>query len=515
MRNPLRHPGLTWYRALTPLLLGACLFLPGVAICQPASETSSTSAPAEAAPENSAEEKRLPEDVEQLLGMARAAPAEYTADILFRLIDSDRVVLPEHKLELLEEAFKVGSRVQRPLPLIPARSPAPIDLALSAGVSGLSIQTKAITGILSLNRERARELFSQLGFPQPGIVHCQDTSMPTWDAFYLALRQIVSRGFDRDEQRDEQHLQLLLSHVQTMTSSSQLTALATMLLDSNLSRQQRQVFADAYAARLGSVHDSARAFDSFAQDNISSMIYGLAVDAELGKISIQNFAVALRSYLVRHLAGARCADSAVGGAHSTRVRALVARFNNSLAELAALEPIGEDALPPLENAGGPPLPEHETLASAKPMLAALDQLRWKDAKSETAVEERKEQEWERKASDFLHQLAGWKPPYGLSELDAFHVKSRLYGNAIDLIPGSELKEEALMGFLEFLSGGAIHTSRPDNYLVQLKTLIRLAQADRQPPQRESEIWEAMKGSKNLVVALYGYAQDVAPTRQRR
>src|SRR5947209_8770153 len=58
---------------------------------------------------------KLPAEVEAIIDDARSVPAEFAADALIRLAESNQVADHEWKRDLLEEAFRSAASAQHPM----------------------------------------------------------------------------------------------------------------------------------------------------------------------------------------------------------------------------------------------------------------------------------------------------------------------------------------------------------------------------------------------------------------
>src|SRR6187402_1327428 len=110
----------------------------------------------------------LPSDTARLIDEARSLPPEFSADILLRLADSRIIEDRAWKRQLIEEAFKVGVRASLPYR---KTGEATTDSRASRaywdnGLESLTLQTRAVQAILSLDSQRARIMFEEIPNPE-------------------------------------------------------------------------------------------------------------------------------------------------------------------------------------------------------------------------------------------------------------------------------------------------------------------------------------------------------------
>jgi hypothetical protein len=102
--------------------------------------------------------------IEAIAADARAAPAEFAADVLLRLAASPKVVESKWRRELVEEAYLLAYAAPEPYRQIAVSIP--IDSRQSAqarasdtALTRVSLQVRAAQLMAFVDRERARELF--------------------------------------------------------------------------------------------------------------------------------------------------------------------------------------------------------------------------------------------------------------------------------------------------------------------------------------------------------------------
>src|SRR5208282_2243588 len=66
---------------------------------------------------NAGEERKpeLPPSVRPLVDLARAAPPEFFADTIVRLVEAGKIPQPELQVQLLEDAFVIAAGAKQPL----------------------------------------------------------------------------------------------------------------------------------------------------------------------------------------------------------------------------------------------------------------------------------------------------------------------------------------------------------------------------------------------------------------
>ena len=137
--------------------------------------------------------------IEALVFDVAGGPAEFSADLLIRLAGSPAVADPEWKRELLETAFLraygVHDSHKRAAPGAAVDSRAGgFTRAYATGLDALTLQVRAVLGMIPLDPARARELFEWIDFYLPPA-SCSDLLIPVADEYYAALGTIARRTF--------------------------------------------------------------------------------------------------------------------------------------------------------------------------------------------------------------------------------------------------------------------------------------------------------------------------------
>ena len=151
--------------------------------------------------------------IETLVFDVAGGPAEFSADLLIRLAGSPVVADPEWKRELLETAFLraygVHDSHKRAAPNASVDSRAGgFTRAYATGLDALTLQVRAVLGMIPVDPARARELFEWIEFYLPPA-SCSDLLIPVADEYYAALGTIARRTFPPAADGRDQALRFL------------------------------------------------------------------------------------------------------------------------------------------------------------------------------------------------------------------------------------------------------------------------------------------------------------------
>jgi hypothetical protein len=257
-----------------------------------------------------------------LVDAARSLPPEFCADALLRLSALPPIRESKQRRELIEEAFIAG-----------AHAPLPYPRTLDdphTGLDALTLQTRAVNAMLALDASRALAMFRDIPPPDPPRLTCQDAATPELSAYYQTAGRLFESAFSAAQRSAEDDMRFLQQIIASIQSPSQVVPALKMMPDAGarLSGVQRGQLAGAFAGILDRVAGSDREYA--ASENV------LVPSAVPEMRDSQMFVPALRSYIVRHLAAARCRDAlpANGLPESARqFNALIARLSQTTAQL--------------------------------------------------------------------------------------------------------------------------------------------------------------------------------------
>jgi len=115
-----------------------------------------------------------------LLGLVRTAPAEVRADTLLAIAASNLVTDAKSKADLVAEAFRIADDVREPVKRksfgrqVDTRAGYKA-MAFDMGLDKVSIQSRAVLQMVSLDAFRARSMFQQIDLPRTKQLACEDS----------------------------------------------------------------------------------------------------------------------------------------------------------------------------------------------------------------------------------------------------------------------------------------------------------------------------------------------------
>ena len=117
------------------------------------------------------EPAKLPEPFRSISDLASAAPPEFTADALLRIVESGALPDQKARRELVEHAFQLAASAKFPVRMVGVTgtttdtASGSLNQAYALKLDVLSLQSRAVRDMLPLDPLKARELFGQITRP--------------------------------------------------------------------------------------------------------------------------------------------------------------------------------------------------------------------------------------------------------------------------------------------------------------------------------------------------------------
>ncbi|HZT40508.1 MAG TPA: hypothetical protein VFA28_21640 [Bryobacteraceae bacterium] len=454
---------------------------------------------------------RLPPDMQSLVDLAMATPPEFAADALLRIATSANLRDPAAKRELIERAFQIAPRAQYATRLIAAPGAETdtragyLSSALRLRLDALSLQTRAITAMLSLDKTRAREMMPQLIHPAIEPLKCEDALIPDVSAYYDAVVALINGAFSDNQRAQEEHLRFALSQLSRASGVADIPGAASLLTSIGWSPPQFEALAGAIAARLAAIPPDSRAFWYYAQ-SIEDAMAGVVARAKQLGVGPEPLAQAYRAYLVSQLTAPRC------GQRESEVRASGMR-HESLPPLFGAEIRGDlpalspEEMKPERTEGGIKIERYWQTDEAKRIFEACWKLRAGPNGAYYSEAARNTPEWNRALRDFLNLLAGWNGAAEASEADYFHEKAIVFEALLELAPPGELRDRVLENYVVFLQGSTLAGQSPVEWFWHVRaTVDRLAANG----AASAQLRRALERSGNVILTLEAILDEKFP-----
>ncbi len=440
----------------------------------------------------------LPENVRQAVDLARSTAPELAADSLIRLVESGRVPSPEAQSELLEDAFRTAARAQQPAPLRGAGAAVPQPLsvyqakAFSLGYDTLSLRARALSALLRVDVKKARQLFPQFGRPT-AVSTCADDLVADLAPWYRAAGDYLQMALTAKEREAEEPVRFILGVVSALQSAPELEAVHYLLERVQLGPSQQSLIAAAYAARLDSIAVDDRSF-SATLEQVAFTVASMASANPGGPIDELRRGV--RSYLVHHLSGKRCAG---GGKFEMAAGQTLNWFNSTFR--AQIPAIPEEALTAKRDnlPTGSSDADNNGLAERTALAASMMDLLYAGG-TLRPESERSGAQWRHQVDDVFEAMARWR----VESLRGFHEKSLLYRSLANSLPAGEDRSRAQREHVLFLATEETQEKSFADWMYQVLENRNNA-PDRQAMR---SLW---MGSGNIAMMVQAMVEDLTGT----
>jgi acetyl esterase/lipase len=423
--------------------------------------------------------------VNQPRRVSEAAPAKYRNPELVRLIDELRVAPPEFaadsmiklsahpeiddkwRAEILEEAFRIAFDAQHPYKLKDlSESQAQTrsgykGLAFDLKMDRLSLQLLAILNMVRIDQKKARSLWGEMRKPKLEPLKCEETLLYDVADYYRAMVEMALKAFTREEMRIGEEIQFVDSHIVNIASPAEATEAAVAITDLKTTPAQFNALVETYSRAIENVANDDRTF-WFYSDKLSAAALALGGACERRGFPADFLLARYREYLVRQLSAPRCADNlAIDGKPARRPK-FVTDLNAALDRYEYIPKITDDDAKPRKIDRAALFYPYWTTRRARSLIEKIYVLRFGQGPRQTtraksnkpleplSFEERQSSEWQYKLSDFLREMAEWKPEHEASRADYFHQKCRLFNELLELSPNSDMRLRMLDEYMAFL-----------------------------------------------------------------
>ena len=471
---------------------------------------------------NQVKEPKPDAELKSIVGMAAGVPAEFGADVLIRLAQSNKITQRSLKIELLTRAFYLAESAQQPVRLaalagtmVDTRS-GYLGKAFDLALDTQSLQSRAVGAMVALDPQNARKLFSTIRLPDLRLLSCDDALVYDLTSFYQMLTNLMNSGFTSKEKAEGVDLALLEPYAQSILFHAQAGPFAKLLDDVNVRARQRREMADLFAGALGRVRGDARSFTAVLtiyKFDLLSSVTDLMTKLEATENFSPALVVAVRAYLVANSQCERCADMFFGGQDPKSLPEPVQDFNEWLARSGhsqEIAPIDTDALKGAQIMPPPKYHQYWQSPAAKSLLTGIKGLRWggRDGTTRLSLDERKSLAWDFQLTDYLKQLESWSAEDEDSPADFFHQKCVLYDGLVELVPEKSQRVKIISSVVRFLELNTFQTESRIEWFLHVEGLFSMAATA--SDEALTEVTQALLRSRDPTLSLYARLERWAP-----
>jgi acetyl esterase/lipase len=464
--------------------------------------------------------KRRNPELVKLIDELRVTPPEFAASGMIR-ISGHPEVDNEWKTELLEEAFRTAFKAEQPCKMrfilqgagLRESRPGYMGLAYDMRLDRLSLQLFAIKGLIGIAPRKARALWNELEKPKLSPLKCEDSLVYDISEYYGLIVELARRAFTPEEKMAGEPIRFIDSNIVNISSPAEVILAAALILDNEKidpTPFQFNGLVETYSRALDNVAKDNRSF-SAESEKLVFIPLSLASECRRRGAPVDFLLSHFRDYLVGQLTAPRCGDSLIGAAKSGAAPKYITAFNDAVDLFKYIPKITDEEIRPRKFDGEPRLFLYWQTPRAKRLFQKIDELRFgaidrQPSKRKTdkppeplRIEEKRTSEWQYKLSDFLRELAEWKPEHEASEADYFHQKCYLFNNLIEISPNSSMRLKMLADYLVFLERTRFER---ENFIEWFEHVSDLMRRTRVMEKEERELaLDALRDSNDHVLQL--------------
>ena len=412
-----------------------------------------------------AQAPKLPEPYQSIVQLAQSVPPEFASDALMRVVESNKIADRNTRRDLLEQAFRLAGSAKFPLRMrgvpgstLDTRS-GNLSQAYDLKLDALSLQSRAVQDLVSVDSGKARDLFQEISKPQLAPLTCDDALFYDVSDFYQTLGMITNTAFSRKERDKEEHVTFLLDYLGQATSPSQLAPLARVIKTVNVTAAQREILWNRFNGLLEGGQADDRSFSASLVDLTAQMTPEI-------QASFEKF----------RQKSAGCKDD-LG---------------------AAVRVAGDSA--PANTAKTPKIERYWESPEAQRLLVDANRLRFGSVGKPLSDADRSTREWQQELTDFLSELAEWTPSMEKSEADFYHQKCVVFEALVELIPPGAQRDKMLQAYVDFIGNSSLQQQSPVEWFMHAHSMLdRVRSTNSGEP---AKLLDAFKSSGNPVLALY-------------
>ena len=252
----------------------------------------------------------LPSDLQSIHDLAMAAPPEFAADALLRLAASPKIADRKLKRELIEQALQLAPRAQNAYERVAVPGTATdtrsgfLAAALALRLDALSLQARAIAGLLALDKAAAVTALNSVPHPNIAPLKCDYPLVPDLSAYYAALGAAVEQALNNDP---DERTRFLLSAISRMNSVAEVSPMARMLAQVKMANDEAQIVYGALLTQIRALPADPRSLTFYASHittDLNDVMYRVSQLPGREELTEQ-----VRTILSRHMEAQRCSRS--------------------------------------------------------------------------------------------------------------------------------------------------------------------------------------------------------------
>ena len=445
-------------------------------------------------------------EIENLINDARSLPAEFSVDLLLQIANSSKIIDKHQKQAILEDAFYRASSAQNKLKLrslpgtiIDTRS-GYLARAYEFNLDELALKSRVIKSLLSIDPQKAKELFDQL--PQIDLppLTCETLLVYDVDDFYFLVGEIAHQAYSPEETRREEHIFFLQSKISNISSPVQIEPMAKIILTFSNDPNHFAVLMQSFIKALTKLPDDNRSLGAVSFRVINSIGQLVARCDDLS-ISNNDLLETLRNYLTNQFNKSHCTDCL----NKNDITSYINDFNKilsseKLSDQRKVAPIAEEEIKSAKTENTAKAYPFWQSVEARNLLIKIKHLRFGSGSKMLSTEERTSLAWQKELDDFLRSLDTWQAQREKSDGDYFHQKCDLYRGLLNLTSDGIMRDKVISDYIVFLRESSMQQDKRIEWFLHAKPLIDLIGTSQ--GKEAAQLRETLSNNAGSVIRLY-------------
>lgn len=383
----------------------------------------------------------IPAAYRGIVDLAGAAPAEFGADALLRVVETGKIEDKPTRAALIERAFAMAEGAREPMRRRVVHGAGVDTLAGMRSVAyGLtldaeSLEARAVKLMLKLSPGRARAMFGEMTRPSLDPLKCTDALVYDVSAYYEALGEVLDRAFTPAEKAREDQVNFALGALAGMRSPVEVAPAVRMVeRAAAFTQAQREIV----ESRLGAVMEAMEADDRSYEE----------VRADIDAVLPAGLRGEAAKFGQRMRAAEACGVPAAAG------------------QGAAVDPNAAQAKATMPEAK--PL---WTAPEAKTILATARDIRFPGGAAFPKSVPAGTDDFVDRFNAMLNDVAAWQQPEGDDPFAYFHEKCTLYEGLVDVAPAGAPRRRLTEDFAAYLAASSVQSDEPEDWYLHARDMI--------------------------------------------
>jgi len=362
-----------------------------------------------------------------------------------------------------------------------------------------------------LDKAKPLDMFQRTAWPNLRSRQCRDALVDHVAEYYELVAEIAASSFTAEQRHRGDHVDLVSYQISRISSPVEVGPAAKLLADSTLTQDELSLLSGRLAASIDRIESDDRSF-SASLGTADEALNELARTLVARQASTGGIIAAYRRYLIRNLAGTRCADTAGDKSASSVMDSFNQSFASETDPIRA--PLVPDEVKPARVEGQDDWDAFIDDAEFQRAWAEyLDLFLGKGhgplfRSTPLSAEQKNAIEWRTQFDHFLEQIDDLRPAVGEPEYRYFYRMATALTAALRVAPSGPDRETVLRRLVAFLRSSSLQQESVLEWYAQVQRTESSVRAV--GPEATARFLNELERSGNPILNLYAVAARVIP-----